>query len=312
MRGRAAVRCARTTLALSLMSALVVAAAAGLAACGGSSGGSPQPTATVTVTASPSASPSPSPSPSASPSAAPQAVTLYFVRDGALCAVERRLPVTFSPAQTAVRALLKGPTAAERGAGLASTVPTGTRLVEFVPSPGAGGATVTLSSRFARTDDSAVVRLRMAQLVYTVTANEPTSAHAIAVLFVGNEEVYALPTTVGEIKYSPRRRWYTDLLPAIFVEDPGLGARLTSPFVLRGSASVFEGSFTAELVDAGGRRIVRKQVQASQGAPGRGRFRMTIPFSTSAAEGTLIVYDLSMEDGSRQDEVRIPVTFAQD
>ena len=102
------------------------------------------------------------------------------------------------------------------------------------------------------------------------------------------------------------------LEPAIFVESPGVGAVLTSPFVLRGSASVFEGSFTAALVDDSGRRIVRKQVQASQGAPGRGVFRMTIPYTTSATAGTLIVYSVSMEDGSRQGEVRIPVTFAQD
>ena len=53
-------------------------------------------------------------------------------------------------------------------------------------------------------------------------------------------------------------------------------------------------------------------VQASRGAPGRGRFAQEIAFSTSAARGTLIVYDQSMEDGSRQDEVRIPVTFAAD
>jgi hypothetical protein len=35
-----------------------------------------------------------------------------------------------------------------------------------------------------------------------------------------------------------------------------------------------------------------------------------VEFSTSGAGGTLIVYDQSMEDGSIQDEVRIPVTFA--
>lgn len=304
-------RFARTTLTACLVGALLTAAAAALAACGGSSGGStPAPTATVTVTAIPSAQPSTT-APS-SPTAAPQPVTLYFVRDGALCAVERRLPLTAGAAEAAVRALLKGPSAAERAAGLTSTVPTRTRLVAFVPTPGAGGATVTLSSRFARTDDTATVRLRMAQLVFTVTANEPTSARATVSLIVGNETVFALPTDVGEVKYSPRRGGYVDLLPAIFVENPGLGAELTSPFVLRGSASVYEGSFTAELVDSGGKRIVRKQVQASLGAPGRGRFKMMIPFTTSSTEGTLIVYDQSMEDGSRQDEVRIPVTFAQD
>ena len=50
-------------------------------------------------------------------------------------------------------------------------------------------------------------------------------------------------------------------------------------------------------------------MQASAGGPERGDFRNVVPFSTSASAGALIVYDQSMEDGSRQDEVRIPITF---
>ncbi len=51
-------------------------------------------------------------------------------------------------------------------------------------------------------------------------------------------------------------------------------------------------------------------MQASAGGPERGDFSETVTFASSASGGTLIVYDQSMEDGSRQDEVRIPVTFA--
>ena len=85
---------------------------------------------------------------------------------------------------------------------------------------------------------------------------------------------------------------------------------VSSPFVLSGTASVFEGSFQARLVDSSGRRIVNVIMQASRGAPGRGGFAKEVPFSTSAKRGTLIVFDQSMEDGSRLDEVRIPVSFA--
>ena len=45
--------------------------------------------------------------------------------------------------------------------------------------------------------------------------------------------------------------------------------------------------------------------------PERGDFRKTVAFTTAATKGTLIVYAQSMEDGSRQDEVRIPVTFTR-
>ena len=100
--------------------------------------------------------------------------------------------------------------------------------------------------------------------------------------------------------------------PPIFVESPGVGAVVASPFALSGTASVFEGTFQARLVDSSGRRIVSVTVQASRGAPGRGRFAKEIAFSTSAKRGTLIVYDQSMEDGSRQDEVRIPIAFSTD
>ena len=75
---------------------------------------------------------------------------------------------------------------------------------------------------------------------------------------------------------------------------------------------VFEGTVLARLVDSSGRRIVEVVVTASRGAPGRGRFSKVVPFSTSAKSGTLIVFDESMEDGSRQDEVRIPVAFSAD
>ncbi len=88
-----------------------------------------------------------------------------------------------------------------------------------------------------------------------------------------------------------------------------MGAVLPDPFTLRGTASVFEGSFTAQLVDSSGRRIVRTQVQASMGAPERGVFSESIAYSTSAKRGWLVVYETSMKDGSRLNVVRIPVTF---
>ena len=110
-----------------------------------------------------------------------------------------------------------------------------------------------------------------------------------------------------------RREWrakFRKNTRAIFVETPGVGAVLSSPWVLAGTASVFEGSFAARLQDAGGHRIVTKTIQASQGAPGRGSFRKVIAFSTAATRGTLVVYDQSMKDGSLQNVVRIPVVFA--
>jgi hypothetical protein len=299
MTRRTATGFARLLPVLLVSGALVIAVAAVLAACGGGNGGSPQPTATVTVTASPSASPSPSPSPSASPVTS---VYLYFLRHGKLGVAERRVPQTTMPATAAMKALLKGPTAAERAAGLDSAVASQARLNHLTVSGGV--ATVDLS----RYPTGAPTDVALGQIVYTLT-RFPTIKR-VRIQIDGSPLVSA---DVGNPASGIFRRADFDRLePAIFVESPGVGAVLTSPFVLRGSASVFEGSFVAVLADSSGRRVVRKQVQASQGAPGRGVFRMTIPYTTSATAGTLIVYSVSMEDGSRQGEVRIPVTFAQD
>ena len=299
MTRRTATGFARLLPVLLVSGALVIAVAAVLAACGGGNGGSPQPTATVTVTASPPASPSPSPSPSASPVTS---VYLYFLRHGKLGVAERRVPQTTMPATAAMKALLRGPTAAERAAGLNSALAPQARLVHLTVSGSV--ATVDLS----RYPTGAPTDVALGQIVYTLT-RFPTIKR-VRIQIDGSPLVSA---DVGNPASGIFHRADFDRLePAIFVESPGVGAVLTSPFVLRGSASVFEGSFTAALVDDSGRRIVRKQVQASQGAPGRGVFRMTIPYTTSATAGTLIIYSVSMEDGSRQGEVRIPVTFAQD
>jgi germination protein M len=309
MARRAAAGFARL-LPLLLISAavIVVLGAALLAACGGSSGGSsPQPTATVTVTAEPSETPSGSSSPS--PSAAPASTTvrLYFLRGEKLGVAERRVKHTTMPATASMKALLAGPTGAEQAAGLGTTIPAGTRLLGLTID--GTTARVDLSGAFASGGGSLSMMARIAQVVYTLT-RYPT-VRSVEFLMDG-EPVEALGGE-GIVLDGPQTRAdWRDFEPPIFVESPGVGAVVASPFTLTGTASVFEGSFIARLVDSSGRRIVSTSVQASRGAPGRGRFAHEIAFSTSAARGTLIVYDQSMENGARLDEVRIPVTFAAD
>lgn len=292
-------------VAVCLLAAISVAAL--VAACGGSGGGSPEPTATVTVTATPSAPSSsmPSPSPSAT-AAASTTLSLYFLRGEKLGVAERRVPKTTKPATAATEALLAGPTAAERGAGLASAVPHGTRLLGL--SINGTTARVDLSARFASGGGSLSMQARVAQIVYTLS-QFPT-IKAVDFLLEGS----AVDALGGEglmLGESQRRSDWRSFEPAIFVERPGVGAVLDSPFVLSGTASVFEGAFMARLL-GGGRRLADVPVQAARGAPGRGRFRESIPFDATSSSGTLVVFDQSMEDGSRLDEVRIPVSFASD
>ena len=284
----------------------VVSGAAFVAACGGSGGGSaPAATAaTVPVTATPSATPSPAaPAPT---TAAATALSLYFLRGEELGVAARRVPPTSAPATAALEALLAGPTAAETAAGLASAVPPETRLLGL--SIDGTTARVDLSAQFAE-GGGLSLQARVAQVVYTLTRFETVKTVAFmlegsAVDALGSE---GLPLGAGQ----SRSDW-SRFEPAIFVEAPGVGAALSSPFILEGTAGVFEGSFKARLVDAGGGEIANATIQASRGAPDRGSYRQTIAFDAAAAGGVLIVYSQSMEDGSRQNEVRIPVGFSSD
>jgi germination protein M len=283
----------------------VVLSAALLAACGG--GSSPTPAATVTVTPTPAGSPSSASSPSPSATAATTTLSLYFLRGEELGVADRRVPQTTKPATAAVEALLAGPAAAEKAAGLTSAVPSGVRLLGL--SIDGTTARVDLSSRFAGGGGSLSMQARVAQVVYTLS-QFPT-IKAVDFMLDGS----LVETLGGEgliLDAGQTRADWRAFEPAIFVERPGVGAVLGSSLILQGSASVFEGSFTARLIDSSGQSIVRTQVQASAGAPERGRFRTTVSFSTTAQSGTLVVYSLSMEDGSHQSEVRIPVTFGQE
>jgi hypothetical protein len=296
---------ARALPALSIAALFVLAAA--LAACGG--GGEPSSPATATATAPVSATSSPSPSPSPTPTGSPVGTTklsVYFLRGEKLGVAERRVPQTKAVAAAAVRELCAGPSAAERAAGLGTAVPAGTAFGGVSISDGV--ALVDLSSAFENGGGSLSMTARVAQVVYTLTQFPGIKAVAFSldgapISTLGGEGVDVAPPQ--------QRADWVDFEPPIFVEIPGVGAALSSPFVLRGTASVYEGSFLAELRDDSGRRIVRAIVQASQGAPERGDFRKTVAFTTAATKGTLIVYAQSMEDGSRQNEVRIPVTFVR-
>ncbi len=293
---------ASTRLRPALLVATALVAVA-LIACGGSDGSSPEPTVTVTAASTPSSPPTPTPS---ATTAETTRVSVYFLRGEKLGVADRRVPMTKGVAAAALRELCAGPTDEERDAGLGTTIPDGTELLGVAIRDGV--AFVDLTSAYGSGGGSLSMMGRIAQVVYTLTQFPTVDAVSFSldgqpITELGGEGVaVSPPQTRGD---------WADFEPAIFVEYPGVGAALANPFALRGTASVFEGSFMAELRDDSGRRIVRTSVQASEGGPGRGDFRKVIAYTTAATSGTLIVYEVSMEDGSRLNEVRIPVTFAQ-
>jgi immunoglobulin-like protein involved in spore germination len=91
----------------------------------------------------------------------------------------------------------------------------------------------------------------------------------------------------------------TALLP-IVVEEPAPDQHVPPTFHVRGTASVFEATLVVQTV-RNGRTVERTTVTASEGAPGRGTFEVTM----HATPGQLVVraFSPSAKDGSPQHEV---------
>jgi hypothetical protein len=99
---------------------------------------------------------------------------------------------------------------------------------------------------------------------------------------------------------------FASYLPPIFVETPAAGAAVPGTFHVSGSASVFEATLVVQLVREG-KVILKQQVTASEGAPGRGTFDTTLHASPGAA--TVAAFSPSAADGTPQHEVDVPVTI---
>jgi germination protein M len=282
---------------LAIPVAVVVALAFGLAACGDDGGAEPSPTGTGTVTASPTVSPTPSASPTGT-----MTVSVYLLRGETLGVAHRKVPATQAVATAAMTALLEGPNAREKAAGLTTTIPVGTTLNEVTIEDGT--ARVDLSGEFASGGGSLSMQARVAQVVYTLT-QFPTVK---SVEFLVDGEIVTAIGGEGIVVDGPQRRSdWAGLLPAIFVETPAVGDTVRSPLTARGTAMAFEATFVLEVLDKSGDVIAKKVVMATVGAPERGRFSARIPFSAGEGRIVLYAYEESMADGSRLNEVRIPL-----
>jgi len=98
--------------------------------------------------------------------------------------------------------------------------------------------------------------------------------------------------------------------PVIWVTSPEPGQKIASPLQISGSARVFEAAVNARILDNAGKELARGYATASEGAPGRGDFVFTLPFTpTTAGSGKVEVFWASPKDGKELDMVVIPVTW---
>jgi len=97
---------------------------------------------------------------------------------------------------------------------------------------------------------------------------------------------------------------------AITLKTPTVNATLTSPVIITGDASVFEAALQWRISDTGGRVIAEGITTASLGAPGRGTYSVSVPYTVSTPTLAFVeVYSRSPKDGNIDELVRIPVTL---
>jgi hypothetical protein len=227
--------------------------------------------------------------------------------DPKLFVVHRAIPATEGIGAAAVTELLAGPESIESAADVSTAVPDGTRLLGLNIANGL--ATVDLSSEFESGGGSLSMQMRLAQVVYTLT-QFPTVKRVQFQLdgepvrvFSGEGIVLDKPVTRGD---------YEELLPAILVAQPAIGAEVGRAVTVSGTANVFEANVTAIVETAAGKELVRDFTTATCGTGCRGDYSLTlrIPAQPSGSSGFVVVQD---DDAAGQGfpphQVRIPIVF---
>ena len=220
-------------------------------------------------------------------------VVVYFARGEQVGAAHRVVPAKPRIGSTALEALLAGPTRLEQEAGLATEIPEATDLLGLTVEDGL--ATVDLSRAFESGGGSLSMRLRIAQVVHTLTQFPTVERVAFSldgepVEAIGGEGVLVDPP-VG-------RAHFEDLSPAILLESPAPGDAVTSPLRMRGTANAFEATFRYRLEGPDGATLVESFAMATSGSGTRGTFDVTVPFALGApGAGKLVVFETSAKDG---------------
>ncbi|MHB1341412.1 MAG: Gmad2 immunoglobulin-like domain-containing protein [Coriobacteriia bacterium] len=267
----------------------------------GGTGGSTQPTITPTQPADDGSATD------VAPPAAPITLKVYFARGEKLGVVTREVPATKAVATAAMKELLKGTNNTDELYGMHTEIPQNTTL--NLVSVKDKVATVDLSGAYDDGGGTLSMSMRLAQVVFTLTQFSTIDG---VVFELDGERIEALGGEGLIIEKPQRRADSEDMLPAIFVENPVVGATGSSPLRVTGTANVFEATFQAEVRDAAGKVLAKKTVTATSGTGTRGTFDVTIPYTSPRQEmGALVVFEYSAKDGTPINTVSIPVKLMQ-
>jgi hypothetical protein len=208
--------------------------------------------------------------------------------------------------ESVIEHLLNGVGGPDAEAGAITTIPEGTELLSASVNKD-GIAFIDLSSEFRQPADDKTNELRTAQLVFTAT--QVADVEAVHIFAEGDPEKDPPPAPLG-------RDYFDDVAPPIVVESPKIGQEISGPtFEVSGTANVFEGTVHFDLdIPAPIGVSMTSFTTATCGSGCRGDFTETIKFDPQIdldepTEATLTVYEESAEDGSRINEVTLPLTL---
>jgi hypothetical protein len=204
-----------------------------------------------------------------------------------------------------MESLLSGPSEDEQVAGLTSAIPPATKLLGLDIQDGI--ATVDLSPDYETGGGSSRMRMRLAQVVYTLTQFPTVSG---VLLEIDGRSVTAFSSEGIDVGDPLTRAEFEDLSPPIVVDVPKAGAEVHSPVTISGTANVFEATVSIRIRDATGEEIARDFTTATCGTGCRGSYSTKVKFRVDEPQqGTIEVFEQSMEDGSDLFVVEIPVTL---
>lgn len=255
-----------------------------------------QPAASATPTASSAVVPA-GPSASTPTAANGMAVPLYWLGGSGPAGSGPRLYREFrrvtapstasSAAETALRAVLgTAPTDPD----YRTAWPHGTT----VRTVGRSGDTEAVDLTGAARSKPAQPALAVQQLVYTVTAADPTIT-GLRILIDGTP----LSTVWGAGSpgaVAVQRAAQLDVLAPVWLTSPAEATTSGSPLRLDGQATVFEATVSWEVLNASGQQTAKGFATASEGAPGRGTWSASVDLP--AGTYTVRAFESSAKDGS--------------
>jgi len=220
--------------------------------------------------------------------AGPQARVAVFFVDGDVVVPAMR-EVAAGDLDAVAAALFAGPTETDRGAlgsQLTSEIPAEAEFASV--SRDGGQVTIDVTEPFITDGGSLGMKLRLAQLTYTLTALQDVDE----VLLKSGEDTVRLVGEGLEIENPLTREQYTGVTPEVLIESPLPGDEVGSPMTVSGTTALPGAEFILRLTDSRDTVITERLVQSDSET---GLFGVEVEYD-GAEPGQGVLYALSLEE----------------